>query len=198
MLDFLWHPARQELCRPADLSCESREVAQKMTENLEEEAGGAPVDIQQAEEKAASDVVTQREEALAKQLEEMRRRKRKLVDPLQYEMSSQAEDLTGYVPSFGWEMAPPSAGQVKTLEKLGILPDAVENAGKASLLLDRLEKRRELGLTTPKQIRRLEMYGFKNVGTWTFEQANQMIARIAATGWKRVPPNIDPATYQPE
>ena len=95
-------------------------------------------------------------------------------------------------------MAPPSAGQVKTLEKLGILPDAVENAGKASLLLDRLEKRRELGLTTPKQIRRLEMYGFKNVGTWTFEQANQMIARIAATGWKRVPPNIDPATYQPE
>lgn len=198
LLDFLWHTERQELCRPADLICESREVAQKMTENLEEEAGGVPVDIQQAEEKAASDVVAQREEALAKQLEEMRRRKRKLVDPLQYEMSIQADDLTGYVPSFGWEMAPPSAGQVKTLEKLGILPDAVENAGKASLLLDRLEKRRELGLTTPKQIRRLEMYGFKNVGTWTFEQANQMIARIAATGWKRVPPNIDPATYQPE
>lgn len=152
LLDFLWHTERQELCRPADLICESREVAQKMTENLEEEAGGAPVDIQQAEEKAASDVVAQREEALAKQLEEMRRRKRKLVDPLQYEMSIQAEDLTGYVPSFGWEMAPPSAGQVKTLEKLGILPDAVENAGKASLLLDRLEKRRELGLTTPKLI----------------------------------------------
>ena len=168
-----------------------------MTENLEEEAGGAPVDIQQAEKKAASDVVAQREEALAKQLEEMRRRKRKLVDPLQYEMSIQAEDLTGYVPSFGWEMAPPSAGQVKTLEKLGILPDAVENAGKASLLLDRLEKRRELGLTTPKQIRFLEGRGFAHVGTWQFEQAKKLIDRIAASGW-RLPPNIDPATYQPE
>ena len=52
--------------------------------------------------------MAQREEALAKQLEEMRKRKRRLVDPLQYEMSIQAEDLANYVPAFGWEMAPPS------------------------------------------------------------------------------------------
>ena len=48
---------------------------------------------------------------------------------------------------------PALSAQIKTLEKLGIFPYAIENAGKAKLLLDRLSKRREEGLTTPKQIR---------------------------------------------
>ena len=86
----------------------------------------------------------------------MRTRKRKLVDPLQFEMSIQAEDLTGWVPQFGWEMAPPSEKQKRSLEKLGIFPDEIDNAGKASKLLERLDKRRAEGLTTPKQIRFLE------------------------------------------
>lgn len=63
-----------------------------------------------------------------------------LVDPLQYEMSIQAEDLSGYVSAFGWEAGPPTEQQTSALEKLGILPDAVESAGKASLLLDRLHQ----------------------------------------------------------
>ena len=46
----------------------------------------------------------------------MRTRKKKLVDPLQFEMSIQAEDLAGYVPAFGWELAPPSDSQKKELE----------------------------------------------------------------------------------
>lgn len=81
-----------------------------MTENLEKEAG-MPVDLEEAEQKASEDVVAQREEALAKQLAEMKKRKKKLVDPLQFEMSIQAEDLSSYVPSFGWEMGPPSEKQ---------------------------------------------------------------------------------------
>ena len=193
LLDFLWHTERHELCHPANLICENEEVARKMTENIE--AAGCPVDIEQAEQKASEDVVAQREEALAKQLHEMRRRKQRLVDPLQFEMSIQAEDLTGYVPAFGWEMGPPSDAQKSTLEKLGILPDQIENAGKAKLLLDRLGTRREAGLTTPKQIRFLEGRGFRHVGTWSFESAKHMIDRIAANGWK-TPRGIDPSTYQ--
>ena len=195
LLDFLWHTERHELCHPAHLICESEEVARQMTENLEKDAG-CPVDIEEAEQTASEDVVAQREEALAQKLAEMKRRKRKLVDPLQFEMSIQAEDLAGYVPAFGWEMAPPSEKQKQTLEKLGILPDEIDNAGKASKLLDRLDKRRQANLTTPKQIRFLEGKGFQHVGTWSFDSARKLIDRIAGNGW-RVPHGIDPYNYVP-
>ena len=195
LLDFLWHTERHELCHPASLICETEEVAKKATENIEQDGG--PVDLIEAEEAAKADVVAEREAALAKALEEMKRRKRKLVDPLQFEMSIQAEDLSSYVPAFGWEMGPPSERQRQTLEKLGILPDAIESAGKAALLLDRLGKRREEGLTTPKQIRFLEGKGFRHVGTWQFDDARRLIDRIAGNGW-RVPYEIDPATYTPQ
>lgn len=194
LLDFLWHTEKLELCHPAHLICSSPEVAQIMTENIEE--AGAPVDIQEAEVKATEDAVAAREEALAKQLQEMKHRKRKLVDPLQFEMSIQAEDLAGYVPAFGWEMGPPSDKQVKTLEKLGIFPDQIESAGKAGKILDRLDKRRNEGLTTPKQIRFLEGKGFQHVGTWEFETAKKLIDRVAGNGW-RVPRDINPYEYKP-
>ena len=195
LLDFLWMTDKHELCRPADLVCEDRAVARQMTENLAQT--GCPEDIEEAAVQASEDVVAQREEALAKQLEEQRRKKARLVDPLQYEMSIQAEDLAGYVPAFGWEAGPPSAEQTAALEKMGILPDAVESAGKASLLLDRLNKRRAEGLTTPKQIRVLERYGFQSVGTWSFDAAKHMIDRIAAGGWRGVPKGVNPKTYTP-
>ncbi len=197
LLDFLWHTERHELCHPADLICEKKEVARKMTENLEGTAG-CPMDLEEAERKASEDVIAEREESLAKQLQEMRTRKKKLVDPLQFEMSIQAEDLSGYVPAFGWEMAPPSDKQKQELEKRGILPDEIDNAGKANLILDRLHKRQGEGLTTPKQIRCLEKYGFQHVGTWTFEAGKNMIDRIAACGWRGAPRGVDPRNYVPE
>lgn len=194
LLDFLWNTEKHELCHPAHLICENEEVAKKMTENID--AAACPVDLEEAEAKAVEDVVAAREEALAQKLAEMKHRKRKLVDPLQFEMSIQAEDLSGYVPAFGWEMSPPSPKQIQTLEKLGIFPDEIDNAGKATKLLERLNKRRIEGLTTPKQIRFLESKGFNHVGTWQFESAKKLIDRIAANGW-RVPNDISPTEYKP-
>ncbi|WP_440896261.1 DEAD/DEAH box helicase [Amphibacillus sp. Q70] len=195
LLDFLWHTERHELCHPAHLIAENDEVANAMTKQIEE--AGMPLDLEDIQESAAEDVVSQREEALAKQLKEMKRRKHKLVDPLQFEMSIQAEDLSSYVPSFGWEMEPPSKQQVKKLENLGIMPDEIDNAGKASKILDRLEKRKEQGLATPKQIRFLEQRGFQHVGKWEFENARKLIDRIAANGW-RTPAGLNPKEYKPE
>lgn len=194
LLDFLWHTERLDLCRPAHLIAENDEVAKKMTEKLEE-ASGNEVDIEELEEEAKSDVLKDREESLANQLKEMRNKKRKLVDPLQFEMSINAEDLANYVPAFGWEMSPPSEKQIKKLESLGIFADEIECAGKANLLLDRLFKRIDEGLTTPKQIRFLEQRGFKNVGTWEFSAASKMINRIAANGW-RIPRDVNPSSYK--
>ncbi|WP_110955189.1 DEAD/DEAH box helicase [Anaerosinus massiliensis] len=194
LLDFLWNTEKHELCRPAHLIAQTEEIAQAMTKRIEENA--CPLDIEEVEKQANENVIAEREEALAKKLEEMKKRKRKLVDPLQFEMSIQAEDLASYVPAFGWESGPPSEKQIKTLEKLGIFPDEVDNAGKATKLLERLDKRREEGLTTPKQIRFLESRGFQHVGTWQFEHAKKLIDRIAGNGW-HIPQGITPNEYKP-
>lgn len=195
LLDFLWHTERLDLCHPAHLITKNQDVAKKMTENIEE--AGMPIDLEEAEQTATEDVVAEREESLAKQLAEMKRRKRKLVDPLQFEMSIQAEDLANYVPAFGYEMSPPTDKQKSALEKMGIFPEEIDNAGKAELLINKLSMRREGGFTTPKQIRFLESRGFQHVGTWKFENANKLITRIASNGW-RIPQGVKPTEYNPE
>lgn len=195
LLDFLWHTERHELCRPTHLIAKSAEVANAMTKVIEQQQG-APIDLEEVEKSAENDVAQAREESLAKQLAEMRTKKRKLVDPLQYEMSIMDADLQNYVPSFGWEMAPPSDKQLKALESHGIFADSIECAGKASLLLNRLDKRKAEGMSSAKQIRLLERYGFKHVGEWSLDQASRLISRLSANGW-RVPHAIDPASYVP-
>lgn len=198
VLDFLWHTETHALCHPAHLIAESDDVADAMTERFENAAEtGCPLDLEAVERQAAEDVVAAREESLAKQLDACKKRKRKLVDPLQFEMSIQAEDLANWEPSFPWEMAPASDKQLAALEKFGIFGDEVTCAGKASLLLERLQKRRTEGLSTARQIKQLEARGFKHVGQWSFDSANAMISRIAALGWRSIPRGIDPATYDP-
>lgn len=192
VLDFLWHYEKHSLCRPAHLIAKSDDVAIKMTEILETSSMG----LEEAEKEAERDVLAEREAALAKELAAMRKKKAKLVDPLQFEFSIKAEDLTHYVPTFGWQVSNITDKQKKTIEDFGLNPDTIEDAGKASMLIDRLHKRKAEGLSTPKQIRFLENKGFKNVGTWTNIQASNMISRISASGW-RIPKGVKPATYQP-
>ena len=195
LLDFLWHVERHELCRPAHLIAKSEEVVKKMTELSEKEVGN-PLDLEEIEVKATEEVIQDREASLAKQLAEQRRKKSKLVDPLQFEMSIADEDLANYIPSFISEQAPPSKKQIETLEKMGINANEIDNSGKAKLLIKRIIKRREAGLATPKQIRLLESRGFRKVGSWKFEEANNMITRIAANGW-RLPRGVIAKDFKP-
>lgn len=196
LLDFLWHSERHELCHPANLICESEEVAKRMTKKMEDNAG-EEFDIQDAEEEAKKDIIKEREEALQKQLEEMKHKKRKLVDPIQYAMSIEAEDLQDYVPSFGWECTPPTEKQLKLLESEGIFSQEIPNAGYASKLIEKLDMRRKAHLATPKQIRLLERYNFEHVGNWSFKAASSMISRIASNNWK-LPNGLNPKEYVPQ
>ena len=193
LLDFLWLTERHDLCRPSALIAKDGNIAAMMDENLRNDE---EVDILEAEEDAERDVLREREEALARELAAMRSKKKKLVDPIQYALSIAAEDLTSYAPTFPWEMGPPSEKQLAFLENRGILPDTVENAGLPSLLIDRLKRRQEEGLATPKQIRCLERYGFRRVGTWQFDAASNLISRLAMNHW-RVPQGMTPSVYTP-
>ena len=91
LLDFLWMTGRHELCRPACLVAGSPEVAARMSEVNED---GLARDVLELAEAAERDVQAEREERLAAELARCRRRRARLVDPLQYEMSICAEDLS--------------------------------------------------------------------------------------------------------
>ena len=196
ILDFLWHTARHELCHPASLVAQNPQVADRMTEILADPDMQYIFDLLDLEETAEKDVSKQREEALARELREQKNKRAKLVDPLQFEMSIQDADLMYYEPVMAWEMGPVTEKQAKLLDKRGINPDNVECCGKAKMIIDRLIKRQQAGLTTPKQIRVLERKGFQHVGEWQFEAAQKMIARLASNHWQ-VPYYIDPGTYVP-
>ena len=195
LLDFLWHSERHELCRPAHLVCEDPAISRRVAELLAADAVAGPVDILDAEPGAGKTATEEREESLRKLLEEQKRRKRALVDPLQYEMSI---DQREYQPDDGdlRAMGPASTAQLKRLEDDGIFPDEVTCQGHASKLLDTLAKRRGEGLTTPRQIRFLESRGFQAVGTWPFAGAKGMIDRIAGNMWQ-VPRGVVPKSYRP-
>lgn len=186
LLDFLWHSEKMELCHPAHLITDDPIVQKKMTEIMEESAGDptALFDIEDLEVKASDEVIKEREESLASQLRALRTRQQKFVDPLQWEMSIHSNDLAAYEELMPWEQQPISPQQQLALEKWGINPDSVDTFGKASMILNKLSKRRDAGLTTPKQIRLLERRGFRRVGEWRFDEASSLINAIAGAGWK--------------
>lgn len=197
LLDFLWNTERHDLIHPVGILAKNQEVADRATKILEEQAGmDIQMDLMDLLGQAETDVVRQREESLARQLAEMRKRKAKLVDPLQYIYSISDEDLASYEPTLPAEMAPPTKKQLEILEKRGINPDIITCAGQASKIIEKLYARQDSGLSTPKQIRFLERKGFQHVGEWPFSAAKQMIDMIAGNNWQ-VPFDITPQTYAP-
>lgn len=197
LLDFLWMTERHDLARPASLLGKEPRVAEIMTDKLEE---GDEFDLEELADEAEKDAKAEREAALARELAKQRKKKKKLVDPLQFATSIQELDLEDYVPTKLWEYGDVTDKQRETIEKFGVDSSGIENAGQASAFIDALTRRVDSGLATPKQIRCLERAGFQNVGTWSFEAANSMVGRLAACGWqswKLRRAGIDPETYDP-
>ncbi len=194
LLDFLWMTERHDLCRPSALISKDQDIAVRIDKKMMDKEGG--IDLIAAEDEAEGDAIREREESLARELEAMRKRQRKLVDPIQYAFSIAAADLANYTPTFAWEMSPPTARQIDYLEKHGIFAGQIQNCGMASLIIEKLKNRQIEGLATPKQIRFLERYGFYHVGTWSFEAASKMITRIASNNWF-LPRGVDAKNYQP-
>jgi len=199
LLDFLWMTERHDLARPASLLGKEPKVAEKMAEIM---ANDPDVEwgLEALAETAEKDVRAEREAALARELAAQRKKKKKLVDPLQFAASIQELELEDYVPTKLWECGAVTDKQRETIERFGVDSSGIENAGQASAFIDALTRRIESGLATPKQIRCLERNGFQHVGTWSFEAAHSMIGRLAACGWqawKLKRAGIDPETYDP-
>lgn len=176
ILDFLWLTTRLDLCRPADLVAtnkDDKDYIRKRTEIDQIDLFDACTDAEEA-----------RRNTLAEALRAQKRKKAKLIDPLQFFVSIDQIQMDDWEPSFAWEIQPATAKQMQMLENWGINPDGM-NKGKASMIIDKLITRREQGMASPKQIRALERQGYENVGEWTFDQASKKIGQLAAVGWRR-------------
>lgn len=175
ILDFLWLTTRHNLCRPASLVSDNEDDIREVTKKTEEkqlELFGAVSDAEEA-----------RRNALAEQLAKQKRKKSKLIDPL--ELFSVLEDvgLADYEPTFKWEEADASEKQVAALERFGIDAAGISK-GYACVIMDRLIERSKAGLATPKQIKLLKRHGYEPTG-WSRDEATKKISALAAVGWQR-------------
>ena len=104
--DFPWIVGRHNLCRPASLLVANGEVEERVTV-LTKETGGA-VGLPETEERAETNGRAAREGKPTEELERMRHRKAKLVNPLPYALVICAMDLETHESEFPWESAAPT------------------------------------------------------------------------------------------
>lgn len=188
LLDFLWQSQKYSLCRPASLFATNDEDVKAVTEKtvkVKEE-----IDLMGA----ASDAEEARMQKLAEALKANAAKKKKLIDPLDWALSIDAADLVDYEPTFHWELDPITEKQRKILEGSGIDTFGMSK-GQASQLLSRLFERNALGLASPKQVRTLERFGYREVAKWPRTLASRKLDQLAKVQWKKWMLKIKPEDF---
>lgn len=175
ILDFLWLCQKHNLCRPASLVSESEEDIKAVTKSSVDEQ----IDLLGA----LSDAEEARRTALAEALKRQKRKKAKLIDPLELFVVIGDIGLRDYEPTFKWEEQDATQKQIEALAKFGVDAEGITK-GYASAIMDKLVNRSKEGRATVKQIKALQRFGYDPID-WTFEQASRKMSQLAAVGWKR-------------
>ena len=171
VLDFLWQAEEHSLMRPANLIAEDEADAKALTEKL-----GREGDLEEAREEVNAD----RTRSLTDRLIQNRTRNGSVLDPLELAVTLNEAALAEYVPTMAWQAQAPTDKQLDVLQKFGLDTMGILSKGHASMILDRLITRRQLGLATPKQVRVMRRYGHRQPETATFEEAKAFLdARFA-------------------
>jgi superfamily II DNA or RNA helicase len=167
LLDFLWHTGKHNLIHPYHLVSESPEEAKYMAESEEE-------DLMEQKE----DAKKIREEALARELKEQLKQKRRVINPLAYGVTIHDSATYDYEPTMDWEKTEASPAQLKLLAKYKIDVEAVTSKGLASQLLNRIISRQKAGLATPSQLVHLNKYKHPEAELLTISQASVFLKEI--------------------
>lgn len=175
ILDFLWLCHKHNLCKPAVLVTDQEEDIRTVTKKSESEE----IDLFGA----LTDAEEQRKNRLAEELRKQKRKKSKLINPL--ELFDLLDDigLADYEPTMKWEEADATQKQVEALSNFGIDAEGMTK-GYACKILDKIIGRSGEGLATLKQIKLLKQKGFEHPETMTFQQASNCIGYMASKGWK--------------
>jgi superfamily II DNA or RNA helicase len=154
LLDFLWHSRRHNLAQPASLVAHDDAETQRIRRALAKGSG----DLLQAQ----SDAARQREEALAAELEENRRRQGETVDLLELAKCFQAPSVVDYQPYLRWHRLALSEGQLRILRTNKIDPSLVRDRGHASVIIDGIFRFKNREPATEKQLRYMKYLGHPN------------------------------------
>ena len=111
---------------------------------------------------AQSDAARQREEALAAELEENRRRQGETVDLLELAKRFQAPSFVDYQPYLRWHQLVPTEPQVRILKTNKIDPSLVRDRGHAAVIIDGIFKFKNREPATEKQLRYMKSLGHPN------------------------------------
>ena len=172
LLDPLYLHERHKLITAASLVSSDPEEADRIGEKLREaELIGGMADLLNSEDEADAD----RENSLRDQLDKVKTKDARLIDALDFAISSGDLDAAEYQPTTSWEEGRPTPNQLATLEKNGFNTDTILTRGQASKLLDLLFTRREKGLATPKQLRMLRRFKHSHPEHATFEEASKFL-----------------------
>jgi superfamily II DNA or RNA helicase len=177
LLDPLFLSDRHDLVRPAKLVSTNEEELSSVQDELDREQGvggeGKQIDLLAASSEAAK----ARHRTLVEKLREVAKRKSRTIDALDFALAVNDERLANYEPEMGWERMPPTDRQLAAIERAGFDPADFECKGRASMLLDTLFRRRDLGLATPKQVRLLIKLHHPEPWNASFEDASAFIDR---------------------
>lgn len=201
LIDFLYNIQKVNLCRPPSIfNFDEKDTIkfEKSVELLESESIGKEIDLMELDKEGDNQATIQREENLAKALEEKQNEKKRMINGMELFTETFKDELVNFKPTNAEEAKPIGEIQQEILESNGINPDTLNNSGEAQKLIDVIDKRKEKEMASPKQIRLLKRKGFKDTQFWTHSQA-QKIVRCIAMNQFIVPKWIkDPKTYIPE
>jgi superfamily II DNA or RNA helicase len=154
LLDFIWHSRRHDLVKPASLISHDQAEEERIGRALRRGNG----DLLEAQ----SDAAREREEALARELEQKRRRQGERVELLELAKRFQAPAFVDYQPFLGWHRLAITEDQLRILSTNQINPSVVRDRGRAAVIIDGIFKFKERELATEKQLRYMRYLGHPN------------------------------------
>jgi superfamily II DNA or RNA helicase len=154
LLDFLWHSHRHNLIKPACLISHDQAEEERIARALRRGSG----DLLEAQHDAARE----REEALARELEQNRRRQGERVELLELAKRFQAPTFVDYQPFLRWHRLVITESQLHILSTNKINPTVVRDRGHAAVIINGIFKFKEREPATEKQLRYMRYLGHPN------------------------------------
>lgn len=183
LLDYLWLTSRHNLCRPVNLLMENpdRKAVAEM-ENMVEET-----DI--------FDMVTDKRRRLAEAIISNMGRRSRVLNPVNWLECIGDTEAADHEDYHDWEKDPVTDKQKAVLDKNGI--DSNVTKGMASLLINNIIKRQKMNLCTPRQLKILIRFGYKDAADWSFDLAGKKIDELAKVNWDKSLLPVAPEYFRP-